>query len=83
MKARRDTIVLSRAGETDVLAVNPGPERRGQALVWTTTAAAKGDDLAIELTPGACSNGMSDRRYAFEATVRYGGATLKGCAEAR
>lgn len=31
------------------------------------------------LTPGECSDGMSDRRFPFVATIALGGTTLQGC----
>lgn len=34
----------------------------------------------IALTPGECSDGMSDRGYPFAATVSLGDALLLGCA---
>lgn len=36
--------------------------------------------LSIVLTPGPCSDGMSDRRYPLNAEVRVDDAVLKGCA---
>lgn len=35
-------------------------------------------DMAV--TPGECSDGMSDRTYPFTATVRLGAQQLNGCA---
>lgn len=39
------------------------------------------DDIPFvaTLTPGGCSDGMSDRSYPFTATVVFGDATLRGC----
>lgn len=36
--------------------------------------------LSIVLTPGPCSDGMSDRKYPLTAEVRLDDAVLKGCA---
>jgi uncharacterized membrane protein len=36
--------------------------------------------LSIVLTPGPCSDGMSDRQYPLTADVRLGDKVLKGCA---
>lgn len=36
--------------------------------------------VQISLTPGDCSDGMSDRSYPYIATVALGDATLYGCA---
>ncbi len=38
-----------------------------------------GAPLTLAITPGACSDGMSDRRFPFVATLRIGEATQKGC----
>ena len=35
--------------------------------------------LQIAVTPGDCSDGMSDRSYPFTATITWGDATLYGC----
>jgi uncharacterized membrane protein len=32
------------------------------------------------ITPGVCSDGMSDRTYPFVATLRLGDETRNGCA---
>lgn len=39
----------------------------------------EGKPFTATLTPGACSDGMSDRRFPFVATIAWGGETLKGC----
>ncbi|BDW83543.1 membrane protein [Erythrobacter sp. Dej080120_24] len=38
-----------------------------------------GKALQIALTPGQCSDGMSDRTYPYTATVALGDAVLYGC----
>lgn len=38
-----------------------------------------GQPLTATLTPGQCSDGMSDRSFPFVATIALGGETLKGC----
>lgn len=38
-----------------------------------------GRELTATLTPGECSDGMSDRVFPYVATVALGGETLKGC----
>ncbi len=35
--------------------------------------------LQIAVTPGDCSDGMSDRSYPFTATITWGESTLYGC----
>lgn len=39
-----------------------------------------GEAVQVAITPGDCSDGMSDRRYPFAATVAWGESTLLGCA---
>ncbi len=39
-----------------------------------------GQQIDIAITPGDCSDGMSDRTYPFTATVQLDGQTLSGCA---
>lgn len=42
-----------------------------------------GDGTAFELrlVPGECSDGMSDRSYAYRASFRYGTVDYRGCAD--
>ncbi|MEE4539734.1 MAG: hypothetical protein V2J51_14745 [Erythrobacter sp.] len=40
----------------------------------------EGEAVQLALTPGECSDQMSDRRYPFTATMAIGEATLMGCA---
>jgi len=39
----------------------------------------EGKSLQIAITPGTCSDGMSDRDYPFTATIKLGDDTLFGC----
>ena len=39
----------------------------------------EGQAITITLTPGQCSDGMSDRSFPFVATIALGGETLTGC----
>lgn len=39
-----------------------------------------GQQFDMALTPGDCSDGMSDRTYPFTATVKLGAQQLSGCA---
>lgn len=36
--------------------------------------------LQMAVTPGECSDGMSDRRYPYTVTLEIGGARREGCA---
>ena len=46
---------------------------------WSAAGDAIGFDLAI--TPGECSDGMSDRRYRYRAQLHVDGRELAGCAD--
>ncbi|PKP63624.1 MAG: hypothetical protein CVT87_03330, partial [Alphaproteobacteria bacterium HGW-Alphaproteobacteria-9] len=39
----------------------------------------EGAAVTITLTPGVCSDGMSDRTYPYVATIALGDETLRGC----
>lgn len=39
----------------------------------------RGERFTATLTPGECSDGMSDRTYPFTATIALGDAVLYGC----
>ena len=39
-----------------------------------------GAPLDLSVTPGACSDGMSDRSFPFTVTLQIGGAMRQGCA---
>ena len=43
------------------------------------TGQLEGEAMTIAVTPGACSDGMSDREYPFTATIDWGDKQLKGC----
>jgi uncharacterized membrane protein len=43
------------------------------------TGTLDGAPFTATLTPGACSDGMSDRRFPYVATVALGEETLRGC----
>jgi uncharacterized membrane protein len=43
------------------------------------TGTLDGQPFAATLTPGQCSDGMSDRSFPFVATIALGGETLRGC----
>ena len=80
LKIRRDSLALDRAGQTQVLAVNPGARFEGGAAAWDAVAAASGGPLRIRLAPARCSDGMSEAVYPLAAVVEYEGRALKGCA---
>jgi len=39
----------------------------------------EGEAVTVTLTPGQCSDGMSDRAFPYVATVALGEETLRGC----
>jgi len=43
------------------------------------SGALDGKPLTATLTPGECSDGMSDRRFPYVATIALGGETFEGC----
>ena len=54
------------------------PERRGDTLVWSSTAAA--GSIEAKVVAGECSDGMSDRVWPFRSWVRVDSLELTGCA---
>jgi uncharacterized membrane protein len=72
---RSDRLLLSRADGGDFTAPNNGPQVMGDTALWD------GGPLKVTLVEKACSDGASDRSYAFTATVELTDAgPLKGCA---
>ncbi|QIQ85303.1 hypothetical protein [Erythrobacter sp.] len=45
-----------------------------------TGALDSGEGVTVTITPGECSDGMSDRTYPFTATAEVGERDLRGCA---
>jgi uncharacterized membrane protein len=75
-----DTLVFSTPDQPDGRAMKG---RRVPSLVGYVFLGKDGDrDFNLGLTPGECSDGMSDNRHAFTATFTYGGTTYRGCGEA-
>jgi uncharacterized membrane protein len=70
-----DQLLLRRPDAADVVAPRTDPVIDGQSAVWI------GGALSVRLTPGACSDGMSDRRYTYTATVKAGEVSLSGCGD--
>ena len=52
----------------------------GMTISIVGTPVTTGATLSATLTPGACSDGMSDIIYAYTAVVTLGTGTLSGCA---
>lgn len=56
--------------------------RRVPSLVGTVIlGTGPRGEFHLGITPGKCSDGMSDRSYDHASTFIYGGTTYKGCAE--
>lgn len=53
----------------------------GAARVWHATL--DGQRFELRITPGQCSDGMSDTVYPFTAQVLVAGETRRGCARLR
>jgi uncharacterized membrane protein len=73
-RIRADGLTLSRAGQPDVTAPNPGVKVEGQVASWSAGA------LVFRLDPEPCSDGMSERQYGYRAEAAINGEVLKGCA---
>ncbi len=56
---------------------NAAKAEAGGAATWTATGASGA--IVVKLTPGPCSDGMSDRVWAYKAEVTLGSRNLKGC----
>ena len=69
-----DKITLQRPDYPDMTVANTGPTINGDVAVWNAR------DLIIRLEPGECSDGMSNNRYPYKATVTVKGEVLRGCA---
>lgn len=69
-----ETVTITRMDHADLSAPNTGAVITGEIAMWNS------DDFSIRLSPADCSDGMSDNRYPYEATVTISGEVLKGCA---
>lgn len=78
VKIRAASMTLARPDHPEVATANPGVRADGEQGVWDATAGER--RLVLRLTPGDCSDGMSDRRYGYAAEVWIDGETLRGCA---
>ena len=78
LKIRAAGMTLARPDHAEVATANPGVRADGDQGVWDGTVEKQ--RLVLRLTPGDCSDGMSDRRYGYSAEVWIDGETLRGCA---
>lgn len=72
-----DALVFSSPEDIDGTEVTATRFKGNNGLGFSATL--DGQALEIAVTPGQCSDGMSDRLYPFTATVNLGDATLFGC----
>lgn len=75
-----DTLVFSTPENPDGTTMHG---RRVPSLTGFVFIGKDGDrEFNLGLTPGECSDGMSDNRYEYTATFILGDTTYKGCGEA-
>jgi uncharacterized membrane protein len=74
-----ERIVFTGEGRPDFETPNPGARIEGELAVFSAHAPS-GLPLTIRLTPGKCSDGLSDWVYPLAVEVTLGPETLKGCA---
>lgn len=79
VQARGGTLVFTTPDDQEGVTLSG---RRVPSLVGTVILGSgpKGE-FHLGVTPGDCSDGMSDRTHAFHSTFIYGGTTYQGCAE--
>lgn len=57
------------------------PDQEGTVRRYASSIASpEAHTIEITLEPKECSDGMSDKTYAFQATVKLDGRALSGCA---
>jgi uncharacterized membrane protein len=82
VKIRESGVALTRPDHPEVRNANPGVRLDGEQGVWDSNGVKEDEGrLVVRLTPGVCSDGMSDRVYRFYAEIWVDGETLKGCAD--
>ena len=72
-----DALRLERPG-ADPLVAQPR-KMREEAGTWIVEGETGSGLLSLRLSPGFCSDGMSDSLYAWTAVVQMPGGELKGC----
>ena len=75
----RDAITISGMDRPDARFPYTDPVVTGAGARWRTQSTGA-FPLTVTLVRDPCSDGMSDKRYPFQATVVLGTETLKGCA---
>lgn len=78
---RGTTLTLTRPNQAALTAVAPGAVIQPSEASWTGKT-ADGRELKVIFYSSACSDGMSDRTYAYSAEVDLPGESpLTGCAD--
>ena len=72
-----DTLRWSTPENVDGIAIDV--ERFAGRGGLSYTGMLEGEDFTMAITPGDCSDGMSDRTYPFVVTVTIGESLLAGC----
>ena len=75
---RADAISFSGLDRSPLSWPNPGVRWQGKQRTWTADNVA--GRIKVTVAPARCSDGMSDRVYAYSAEVVVRGEVLKGCA---
>ena len=52
---------------------------REEAGSWIVEGQTSAGAISLRLSPGFCSDGMTDTLYAWNATVHWADQELKGC----
>ncbi len=78
IKVRADSTTLTRPDHPEVTTANTGVRIDGEQGVFDATAGET--RLVLRLTPGDCTDGMSNRHYGYQAEVWIDRETLRGCA---
>jgi uncharacterized membrane protein len=76
LKIDKDNMVLSRPEQSDLTVEHGGPVGGDGHAQWS------GEGLTASVTKATCSDGMSDRTYAYTAEAKLGAVVLKGCGDA-
>lgn len=79
VKVRGGQMTVSRLGHADVVVDGASANQAVEQTSWNGRA-PDGRDVSLMVWKSDCSDGMSDRTYAYEAAVVIGAETLKGCA---
>lgn len=78
-QVRGDALILKRPADPDVTAQIEAEAVERDRAAWRGRTAS-GVAMTLNLRREACSDGMSDRSYAFAATATLGRETFQGCA---